>query len=154
MVFLSRKGGLGRIFGLVAAAAIAGDKGAAYDPACIPAVIFTDPEIASVGRTEEELKAAGTAYRKGTFPFAANGRARALGDTTGMVKMTADAATDEVLGVHMIGPHVGELIAEAAVIMEFGGSAEDLARTCHAHPTMSEAVKEAAMGVAKRSIHV
>jgi dihydrolipoamide dehydrogenase len=120
----------------------------------IPGVVYTDPEIASVGKTEEELKAAGLAYAVGKFPFAANGRARAMRKTEGFVKVLADAANDRVLGVHIVGFGAGEMIHEAAVLMEFGGSAEDLARTCHAHPTMSEAVKEAAMAVAKRAIHV
>ena len=120
----------------------------------IPSVIYTYPEVASVGQTEEELKAAGLAYNVGKFPFTANGRAKVNRTTEGFVKVLADARTDRILGVHMIGPSVGELIAEAAVIMEFGGSAEDLARTCHAHPTLSEAVKEAALAVDKRPIHI
>ena len=120
----------------------------------IPGVVYTMPEVASVGKTEEELKSEGIAYNSGKFPFTANGRARAMRHTDGFVKVLADAATDRVLGVHIIGASAGELIHEAAVLMEFGGSAEDLARTCHAHPTLSEAVKEAAMGVAKRSIHI
>jgi dihydrolipoamide dehydrogenase len=120
----------------------------------IPNVIYTYPEVASVGRTEEELKEAGIAFAAGKFPFTANGRAKVNKTTEGFVKVLADAKTDRILGVHMIGPNVGELIAEAAMIMEFGGAAEDLARTCHAHPTLSEAVKEAALGVAKRSIHM
>jgi dihydrolipoamide dehydrogenase len=120
----------------------------------IPNVIYTFPEVASVGQTEEELKDAGIAYNVGKFPFTANGRAKVNRTTDGFIKVLADAATDRILGVHMIGPHVGEIIAEAAVIMEFGGSAEDLARTCHAHPTLTEAVKEAAMAVGKRAIHM
>jgi len=120
----------------------------------IPAVVYTMPEIASVGATEEELKAAGTAYKAGKFPYTANGRARATRHTEGFVKVLADAATDRVLGVHIISSVAGELIQECSVLMEFGGSAEDLARTCHAHPTMSEAVREAAMAVDKRAIHV
>ena len=120
----------------------------------IPGVVYTSPEVASVGRTEEELKAAGVAYKVGKFPFTANGRARAMRHADGLVKVLADAATDRVLGVHILGHGAGELIAEAAVLMEFGGSAEDLARTCHAHPTMSEAVKEAALAVDKRAIHI
>ena len=119
----------------------------------IPGVVYTSPEIASVGATEEELKAKGVAYRSGKFPFTANGRARAMRHTDGFVKVLADAATDRVLGVHILGHGAGELIHEAAVLMEFGGSSEDLARTCHAHPTMSEAVKEAALAVEKRAIH-
>ena len=120
----------------------------------IPGVIYTCPEVASVGKTEEELKAAGIAYSSGKFPFTANGRAKVNRTTDGFVKVLADAKTDRILGVHMIGPNAGEMIAEAAVIMEFSGSAEDLARTCHAHPTLSEAVKEAALAVAKRQIHL
>ncbi len=120
----------------------------------IPNVIYTDPEVASVGKSEEELKADGIAYVAGKFPFSANGRAKVNRTTDGFVKVLADAATDRILGVHIIGPHAGEIIAEAAVIMEFSGSAEDLARTCHAHPTLTEAVKEAALAVAKRQIHM
>jgi dihydrolipoamide dehydrogenase len=120
----------------------------------IPGVVYTSPEVASVGRSEEELKAAGIAYAVGKFPFTANGRARAMRHTDGFVKVLADAASDRVLGVHIVGFGAGEMIHEAAVLMEFGGSSEDLARTCHAHPTMSEAVKEAALAVAKRAIHV
>ncbi len=120
----------------------------------IPNVIYTNPEVASVGKTEEELKEAGVAYNVGKFPFMANGRAKVNRTTDGFIKILADAATDRVLGAHMVGPHVGELIAEAAVIMEFGGSAEDLARTCHAHPTLTEAVKEAALAVDKRPLHM
>ena len=120
----------------------------------IPAVVYTMPEIASVGKGEEELKAAGVAYNVGKFPFTANGRAKANQQTDGFVKVIADAKTDRVLGVHIIGSDAGNMIAEAAVLMEFGGAAEDLARTCHAHPTLPEAVKEAAMAVAKRAIHM
>jgi dihydrolipoamide dehydrogenase len=120
----------------------------------IPSVIYTTPEVASVGKTEEELKAAGIAYNVGKFPFLANGRAKVNKTTDGFVKVLADAETDRVLGVHIIGANASELIAEAAVLLEFGGSAEDLARTCHAHPTLSEAVKEAALSVAKRAIHM
>ena len=123
-----------------------------YD--AIPGVVYTSPEVAVVGKSEEDLKAAGIAYNIGKFPFTANGRARAMRHTDGFVKILADAATDKVLGVHIIGFGAGEMIHEATVLMEFGGSAEDLARTTHAHPTMSEAVKEAAMAVAKRSIHM
>ncbi len=123
-----------------------------YD--CIPGVVYTWPEVASIGKTEEELKAAGVAYRVGKFPFTANGRARANRATDGFVKMLADAATDRVLGCHIIGAGAGDLIHEVGVLMEFGGSSEDLARTCHAHPTMSEAVKEAALAVDKRALHV
>ena len=119
----------------------------------IPWVIYTSPEIAWVGQTEQQLKAAGRAYRAGTFPFLANGRARALGDTTGMVKMLADAATDEILGVHIVGPMASELIAECVVAMEFRASSEDIARICHAHPSLSEATKEAALAVDKRTLN-
>lgn len=120
----------------------------------IPSVVYTSPEVASVGKTEEELKTEGRAYNVGKFPFMANGRAKANRTTDGFVKVLADAGTDEVLGVHIVGHGAGELIHEAAVLMEFKGSSEDLARTCHAHPTMSEAVKEAALGVEKRSLHI
>ena len=119
----------------------------------IPWVIYTSPEIAWVGRTEEQLKADGVAYTAGTFPFLANGRARALGDTTGMVKFLADAATDEILGVHIVGPMASELISEAVVAMEFRASSEDIARICHAHPSLSEATKEAALAVDKRTLN-
>ena len=119
----------------------------------VPWVIYTSPEIAWVGQTEQQLKAAGRAYRAGTFPFMANGRARALGDTTGMVKFVADAKTDEILGVHIIGPMASELIAEAVVAMEFKASSEDIARICHAHPSLSEATKEAALAVDKRALN-
>jgi dihydrolipoamide dehydrogenase len=119
----------------------------------IPWVIYTSPEIAWVGQTEQQLKASGRAYKAGTFPFLANGRARALGDTTGMVKMLADAATDEILGVHIVGPMASELIAEAVVAMEFKASAEDIARICHAHPSLSESTKEAALAVDKRTLN-
>jgi dihydrolipoamide dehydrogenase len=120
----------------------------------IPNVVYTTPEVASVGKSEEELKAEGAAYAVGKFPFTANGRARAMRHTDGFVKILADAATDRVLGGHIVGFGAGEMIHEIAVLMEFGGSSEDLARTCHAHPTMSEAVKEAALAVAKRAIHI
>jgi dihydrolipoamide dehydrogenase len=119
----------------------------------IPWVIYTSPEIAWVGQNEQQLKAEGRAYKAGTFPFLANGRARALGDTTGMVKFLADAATDEILGVHIVGPMASELIAEAVVAMEFKASAEDIARICHAHPSLSEATKEAALAVDKRTLN-
>jgi dihydrolipoamide dehydrogenase len=119
----------------------------------IPWVIYTSPEIAWVGQTEQQLKAAGIAYKAGTFPFMANGRARALGDTTGMVKFLADAKTDEILGVHIVGPMASELISEAVVAMEFRASAEDIARICHAHPSLSEATKEAALAVDKRTLN-
>ncbi len=119
----------------------------------VPWVIYTSPEIAWVGQTEQQLKAAGRAYKAGTFPFLANGRARALGDTTGMVKFLADAVTDEILGVHIVGPMASELISEAVVAMEFKASAEDIARICHAHPSLSEATKEAALAVDKRTLN-
>jgi dihydrolipoamide dehydrogenase len=119
----------------------------------IPWVIYTSPEIAWVGQTEQQLKAAGRAYKAGSFPFTANGRARALGDTTGLVKFLADAKTDEILGVHIIGPMASELISEAVVAMEFKASAEDIARICHAHPSLSEATKEAALAVDKRTLN-
>ena len=139
--------------GVALAEMLAGQAGHVnYD--AIPNVVYTSPEIAAVGKTEDELRAEGVAYRVGRFPFTANGRARAMRRTDGFVKILADAATDRVLGAHIVGFGAGELIAEAVVLMEFGGSAEDLARTCHAHPTMSEAIKEAAMAVDKRAIHV
>ena len=119
----------------------------------IPWVIYTSPEIAWVGKTEQQLKSEGVAYKAGTFPFMANGRARALGDTTGMVKVLADAKSDEILGVHVIGPMASELIAEAVVAMEFRASSEDIARICHAHPSLSESMKEAALAVDKRSLN-
>ncbi|MFG6465892.1 dihydrolipoyl dehydrogenase [Roseateles sp. BYS87W] len=119
----------------------------------IPWVIYTSPEIAWVGKTEQQLKAEGVAYKAGQFPFLANGRARALGDTTGFVKFLADATTDEILGVHIIGPFASELISEAVVAMEFKASAEDIARICHAHPSLSEATKEAALAVDKRTLN-
>ena len=119
----------------------------------VPWVIYTAPEIAWVGQNEQQLKAEGRAYKAGTFPFMANGRARALGDTTGMVKFLADANTDEILGVHIVGPQASELISEAVVAMEFKASAEDIGRICHAHPSLSEATKEAALAVDKRSLN-
>jgi dihydrolipoamide dehydrogenase len=139
--------------GVACAEILAGQAGHVnYD--VIPGVVYTTPEVAAVGKTEEELKAAGIAYNVGKFPFTANGRSKVNQTTDGFVKILADAKTDRVLGVHMIGREVGEMIHEACVLMEFGGSAEDLARTCHAHPTRSEAVKEAAFAVAKRAIHM
>ena len=139
--------------GVAAAEIIAGHAGHVnYD--VIPSVIYTYPEVASVGKTEEELKEAGVAYNAGKFPFTANGRAKVNQTTDGFVKILADAKTDRVLGVHILGADAGNMIAEAAVAMEFGASAEDIARTCHAHPTLPEAVKEAAMAVAKRAIHM
>ncbi len=139
--------------GVALAELLAGKAGHVnYD--VIPGVVYTFPEVASVGKTEEELKDAGIAYKVGKFPFTANGRTKVNNTTDGFVKILADAATDKVLGAHIIGPEAGEMIHEAAVLMEFGGSSEDLARTCHAHPTRSEAVKEAAMAVEKRAIHM
>ena len=139
--------------GIAVAEIIAGKAGHVnYD--CIPGVVYTYPEVATVGKTEEDLKAAGVAYNVGKFPFTANGRARANRATDGFVKVLADAATDKVLGVHIVGAGAGEMIHEAVVLMEFGGSAEDLGRSTHAHPTMSEAVKEAALAVDKRAIHM
>lgn len=120
----------------------------------IPAVVYTDPEIASVGQTEEQLQAAGRAYRKGVFPFRGNGRARTLGQVEGAVKILADQRTDQVLGVHILGTRAGDMIAEAVAAMECGASSEDIARMCHAHPTLSEAVKEAALAVEGRTIHL
>jgi dihydrolipoamide dehydrogenase len=138
--------------GVAIAELLAGQAGHVnYD--AIPGVVYTWPELASVGQTEEQLKEKGIAYKVGTFPFMANGRAKAMDETDGMVKVIADATTDRVLGVHIIGPRASDMIAEAVSVMEFGGSAEDIARTCHAHPTLSEALKEAAMGVGTRRIH-
>jgi dihydrolipoyl dehydrogenase len=138
----------------VAVAEIAAGQAGHVNYGVIPNVVYTHPEIASVGKTEEELKAAGVAFRAGKFPFSANARARAMLEKDGFVKVLADAKTDRVLGVHIIGPYAGELIAEAAVLMEFAGAAEDLARTCHAHPTLSEAVKEAALAAWFKPIHI
>jgi dihydrolipoamide dehydrogenase len=120
----------------------------------IPNVVYTYPEIACIGKSEEELQAAGVAYRVGKFPFTANGRAKVNHQTEGFVKILADAASDRVLGVHIVGADAGNMIAQAAVAMEFGAAAEDIARTCHAHPTLPEAVKEAALAVAKRALHM
>jgi dihydrolipoamide dehydrogenase len=120
----------------------------------IPSVIYTTPEVASVGKTEQELKTENRAYKIGKFPFSANSRAKTTGETEGFVKILADPLTDQVLGVHIIGPEAGTLIAEAALAMEFSASAEDIARTCHAHPTLNEAIKEAALAVDGRAIHV
>jgi dihydrolipoamide dehydrogenase len=139
--------------GVACAEIIAGQAGHVnYD--VIPGVVYTTPEVSSVGKTEEELKQAGHAYTVGKFPFTANGRSKVNQTTDGFVKVLADAKTDRVLGVHIIGIEAGEMIHEAAVLMEFGGAAEDLARTCHAHPTRSEAIKEAALAVGKRAIHM
>ena len=138
--------------GIAVAEIIAGQSGHVnYD--IIPSVIYTSPEVASVGKTEEDLVSKGQSYKVGKFPFMANSRAKAINDTEGFVKILADNKTDKVLGVHIIGPHAGEIIAEVSVAMEFGASSEDIARTCHAHPTFSEAVKEAALAVEKRQIH-
>jgi dihydrolipoamide dehydrogenase len=120
----------------------------------VPWVIYTAPEIAWVGKTEQQLKAEGVEYRVGTFPFSANARARALGESAGLVKFLAQAQTDEILGVHVMGPFAGELIAEAVVAMEFRGSSEDIGMICHAHPTLSEAMKEAALAVDKRALNI
>ncbi len=139
--------------GVAVAEIVAGQAGH-VDYGTIPAVVYTSPEIASVGKTEEELKAAGVEYRVGKFPFSANGRARAMGEKEGFVKILADAATDRVLGGHIIGPFAGELIAEIGVLMEFAGAAEDLARISHAHPTLSEAVREAAFAAWTKPIHI
>ena len=138
--------------GVAVAERIAGQHGH-VDFNLVPWVIYTSPEIAWVGQTEQQLKAAGRAYKAGSFPFMANGRARALGDTTGMVKMLADAATDEILGVHIVGPLASELIAEACVAMAFRASSEDIARICHAHPSLAESTKEAALAVDKRTLN-
>ena len=139
--------------GVALAEIMAGQAGHVnYD--VIPGVVYTQPEVASVGKTEEELKADGIKYKSGKFPFSANGRARAMEASDGFVKVLADAETDRVLGVHIIGFGAGEMIHEAAVLMEFGGSSEDLGRTCHAHPTMSEAVKEAALATFFKPIHL
>jgi dihydrolipoamide dehydrogenase len=138
--------------GVAVAETIAGQHGH-VDLDIVPWVVYTSPEIAWVGRTEQQLKAAGIAYRAGVFPFAANGRARALGDTTGMVKIVADAGTDRVLGIHIIGPMASELIAEAVLAMAFQASSEDIARVCHAHPSLSEATREAALAVDGRALN-
>jgi dihydrolipoamide dehydrogenase len=138
----------------IAVAEIIAGKAGHVNYGVIPNVIYTYPEVASVGATEEELKEAGLQYNTGKFPFTANGRAKVNRQTEGFVKFLADAKTDRVLGVHILGPDAGNMIAEAAILMEFGGSSEDLARTCHAHPTLTEAVKEAALAVAKRAIHI
>ena len=138
--------------GIAVAEIIAGQSGHVnYD--VIPGVIYTSPEVAYVGKTEEQLKVNKTNYKVGKFPFLANSRAKAINEPEGFVKILADATTDKVLGVHIIGPHAGEMIAEMSVAMEFGASSEDIARTCHAHPTFSEAIKEAALSVDKRQIH-
>ena len=138
--------------GITVAELISGQSGHVnYD--IIPGVIYTSPEVASVGKTEEQLKSLGINYKVGKFPFIANSRAKTINETEGFVKILANEKTDKVLGVHLIGPHAGELIAEMSLAMEFGASSEDIARTCHAHPTFSEAIKEAALSVDKRQIH-
>jgi dihydrolipoamide dehydrogenase len=137
----------------IAVAEILAGKPAHVDYHTIPGVVYTWPELASVGATEEQLREHGSKYKVGKFPFLANGRAKAMDETEGQVKILADAVTDRVLGVHILGPRASELIAEAVAVMEFGGSAEDIARTCHAHPTLSEATREAALAVDGRSIH-
>ena len=138
--------------GVVLAEILAGESGH-IDYNCIPGVVYTWPEVASVGKTEEQLKEAGVSYKVGKFPFMANGRARAMNATEGFVKGLADAKTDRVLGAHLLGPNVGDLVQEIVTVMEFDGTAEDIARTCHAHPTLTEVVKEAALAVEKRQIH-
>jgi dihydrolipoamide dehydrogenase len=139
--------------GAVLAEILAGQKPHVnYD--AIPAVIYTWPEVASVGKTEEELKGAGISYKVGKFPFTANSRARANGETEGFVKILADAKTDRMLGAHIIGPDAGTMIAELALAMEYRASSEDIARTSHAHPTLNEAVREAALAVQGRAIHI
>ena len=138
--------------GISVAETIAGQAGHVnYD--VIPGVVYTTPEVATVGKTEEQLKENQIAYKVGKFSFMANSRAKAINEAEGFVKILADSKTDKVLGVHMIGPHAGEMIAEMSLAMEFGASSEDIARTCHAHPTFSEAIKEAALAVDKRTIH-
>jgi dihydrolipoamide dehydrogenase len=138
----------------VAMAEILAGKPGHVNYGAIPGVVYTWPEVAAVGQTEEELRAAGTAYNIGKFPFTANGRARAMGATDGFVKLLADKTTDRLLGAHIIGPDAGTLIAELTMAIEFGASAEDVARTCHAHPTLEEAVKEAALAVNGRALHI
>ena len=140
--------------GQVAAAVIAGQAGAAYDPACVPAVIFTDPEIASVGLTSEQARESGFDPIEGKFPFAANGRALSLNEAEGWAKVIVDKTTDRLLGVHLIGPEVTELIAEAALAIELGATAGDLASTIHAHPTLPEALMEASEAVHNMAVHI
>ncbi|MCB9975026.1 MAG: FAD-dependent oxidoreductase, partial [Rhodospirillales bacterium] len=139
--------------GVILAEILAGQSGH-IDYNLIPGVVYTWPEVANVGQTEEQLKEAGVEYKAGKFPFMANGRARAMNMVDGFVKILACAKTDRVLGAHMIGPNVGELMAEVVSVMEFQGTAEDIARTCHSHPTLSEVVKEAALAVHKRAVHI
>jgi dihydrolipoamide dehydrogenase len=139
--------------GVAVAERIAGQHGH-VDFNTVPWVIYTAPEIAWVGKTEQQLKAEGVDYRAGSFPFMANGRARAMGETNGFVKIVADRKTDRILGMHVIGPYASELISEGVVAMEFGASSEDLARICHAHPSLSEATKEAALAVDGRTLNL
>jgi len=139
--------------GIAAVELMAGQPGR-VNYAAVPNVVYTWPELASVGLTEEQAESQGLAYRVGTFPFLANGRARCMDETEGLVKVLADAETDRLLGLHILGPRASDLIAEAAVAMEFGASAEDLARSVHAHPTLPEAIKEAALAVAGRALHI
>jgi dihydrolipoamide dehydrogenase len=139
--------------GVVLAEMLAGQSGH-IDYNCIPGVVYTWPEVANVGKTEAQLKEEGVKYNAGKFPFMANGRARAMNVTDGFVKILADAETDRILGAHIVGPNAGDLIQEVVSVMEFEGSAEDLARTCHAHPTLTEVVKEAALAVHKRPLHI
>jgi dihydrolipoamide dehydrogenase len=139
--------------GVVAAERMTGQK-SHIDYNLVPGVVYTWPEVAGVGKTEEQLKEAGVDYKAGKFPFTANSRARAVGDTDGVVKVLADKRTDKVLGVHILGPLAGDILAECVTVMEFGGTAEDIARTCHAHPSMGESVKEAALAVDGRPIHI
>ena len=139
--------------GVACAERIAGQAGH-VNYGVIPGVVYTWPEVASIGFTEDDLKRDGVAYKVGKFPFTANGRARAMGSTDGFVKILADKTSDRILGAHIIGPDAGTLIAELAIAMEFGASSEDVARTCHAHPSLNEAVKEAALAVEGRAIHV
>jgi len=138
--------------GIAAVEQILGEGGH-VNYSAIPGVIYTYPEVATVGKTEEELKSAGIKYSKGVFPFMGNSRARTNNETQGMVKILTDTATDKILGIHIIGPNAGEMIAEGVLGMEYGASAEDIARTCHAHPTLSEAFKEACMAAYDKPIH-
>jgi len=139
--------------GMICVEMLAGQSGH-IDYNLVPGVVYTWPEVAGVGKTEEQLKEAGVEYRVGKFPFAANSRARTMGESDGLVKILADKRSDRVLGVHIVGPLAGDLLAEAVLAMEFGATAEDIARTCHAHPGMGEAVKEAALAVDGRPIHM
>lgn len=139
--------------GVILAELLAGESGH-IDYDMVPGVVYTWPEVANVGKTEEQLKEAGVKYNAGKFPFMANGRARAMGSTDGFVKILADKETDRILGAHMIGPNAGDLMAEVVSVMEFDGTAEDIARTCHSHPTLTEVVKEAALAVHKRPLHI